>query len=93
MKIVSKLHPLTEATLVNIYEKLLSHLTHMWVEYDHTGDTESWAGLARGEYSSNTVDKDHWADMKPAGAEKLFLFFHKLQEEIEAKHRGKTEGF
>ncbi|WAR26824.1 PTPC1-like protein [Mya arenaria] len=85
VKVISKLRPMKEATLLNIYEKLLSHLTHQWVVYDDTSGSSSWAGSTREVIVES--EKEHWSDMKEDIAEKLFNFFHNLQREVESKHR------
>ncbi|XP_052781472.1 protein tyrosine phosphatase domain-containing protein 1-like isoform X2 [Mya arenaria] len=91
VKVISKLRPMKEATLLNIYEKLLSHLTHQWVVYDDTSGSSSWAGSTREVIVES--EKEHWSDMKEDIAEKLFNFFHNLQREVESKHRVKSGNF
>ncbi|XP_053376892.1 protein tyrosine phosphatase domain-containing protein 1-like [Mercenaria mercenaria] len=90
VKVISKLKPLNEQTLVNLYEKLLSHLTHQWVSYDSEDSNHSWAMVNR--TSDMSDEKEHWGVMRTVEAEKLFHFFHNLQEELVAKHKVTKRG-
>ena len=83
MKVISKLKPLNEQTLLNLYEKLLSHLTHQWVSYD--SEVHSWSVLNMN--SDTSKEKEHWSEMKTSEAEMLFQFFHNLQIELSARHK------
>lgn len=83
VKVVSKLKPLREQAVFNLYEKLLSHLTHQWVSYDSDDSDHSWVQAAMS--SEMSEEKDHWGIMKLSEAEKLFSFFQNLQEELGAR--------
>ncbi|XP_060554656.1 protein tyrosine phosphatase domain-containing protein 1-like isoform X2 [Ruditapes philippinarum] len=89
VKVISKLKPLNEQTVLNLYEKLLSHLTHQWVSYDSIDLNCTWAVVNMNSHLLE--EKEHWGVMKTEEAEKLFQFFHNLQTELSAKHRASKE--
>ena len=81
MKVVSKLKPLDDDTLYQIYEKLISHLCHQWVQYDNSDFQNSWAMSTMCSEASKTI-KEHWCEMRPKDAQKLFHFFFKLKKHL-----------
>ncbi|XP_052252721.1 protein tyrosine phosphatase domain-containing protein 1-like isoform X3 [Dreissena polymorpha] len=90
LKVISRLRPMKEETLVNIHEKLLSHLCHQWVVCHGMDSTDSWAGSTR---SLTENIKEHWDDMRPERSEQLFIFFHRLQMDLHDRQRAKFESY
>lgn len=78
IKVVSKLKPLDDDILYKICEKLLSHLCHQWVQYDHCDVSTSWAMSTMCSEASESI-KEHWSEMKPSLAHQLFMFFFNLK--------------
>lgn len=79
--------PLSDETLTNIYEKLLSYLTHQWVVLDPLNGDQSLSSWSMSTRDSmvETETREHWSEMKKSHAFSLHTFFIQLQENIDKK--------
>ena len=85
LKIIYKLKPLENDVLAQIYEKLLSYLTHQWVIVDSLCSiSNSWSMSTR-DSVMDTDSREHWREMKAGQALALYTFFIKFQETIDEK--------
>ena len=71
--------------LTNIYEKLLSYLTHQWVVLDNINDMMASWSMSTRDSAMDTDNREHWGEMKKNNALALHTFFIQLQESIDQK--------
>lgn len=85
LKIIYKLKPLEDDVLTQVYEKLLSYLTHQWVTVNLLCSMSSSWSMSTRESVVDTDSREHWREMKPSQALALYTFFTKFQETIDEK--------
>ncbi|KAK3103723.1 hypothetical protein FSP39_021376 [Pinctada imbricata] len=86
LRIIWRLGPLTDEQEGQLFEKLLSYLTHHWVSFNdftdgkHMASTSSWAMSTRD--TTMDLEDHHWSSMKLPTAIRLYSFFSILQKKL-----------
>ncbi|KAL3851685.1 hypothetical protein ACJMK2_015412 [Sinanodonta woodiana] len=83
VNVFSRLRTNEDKLRIALYEKILSHLTHQWVDFDSI-QTIMDGGVVTTR-NLPVEEKDHWSNMRPEHAEKLFIFFLTLMESSERR--------